>query len=233
VGGNAGTGGSGGWLAGSPGGGGIATDGSNVTVRSGGAIETFGTNSYGIYAESVGGFGGQGGGQSGIFYSRGGNGNSGGSGGSVDVTQSATGSIITHNTNSHAIFAQSIGGGGGSGGGAGAIAGIGGTGGAGGFGGDVHVTNYGEIQTFGVFSRGIYAQSVGGGGGDGGSGAGIAGIGGSGAGTSPGGEVDVLNQGTITTSNDYSDAIFAQSVGGGGGLGGASTSTTSSPDSDT
>ena len=69
VGGNAGTGGSGGWIAGHPGNGGQATDGGTVTVNSGGTIETSGDNSYGIYAESVGGFGGQGGSQTGIFYS--------------------------------------------------------------------------------------------------------------------------------------------------------------------
>jgi len=222
VGGNAGTGGSGGWIAGHPGNGGQATDGGTVTVNSGGTIETSGDNSYGIYAESVGGFGGQGGGQGGIFYSHGGSGESAGSGGDVDVAQEAGGWIITHGTNSHGIFAESIGGGGGSGGGAGAIAGVGGTGGAGGNGGNVTVTNYGEIRTFGEYSRGIYAQSVGGGGGDGAGSGGLVGIGGSSSGVSYGGKVGVFNQGGILTSNDNSDAIFAQSIGGGGGSGGGS-----------
>ena len=222
VGGNAGTGGSGGWLWGHPGNGGQATDGGTVTVSSGGTIEISGNNAYGIYAESVGGFGGQGGSQAGIFYAQGGDGNSAGSGGAVDVTQDAGGWIITHGTNSHGIYAESIGGGGGSGGGAGAIGGVGGTGGAGGNGGNVSVTNYGEIRTFGEYSRGIYAQSVGGGGGDGAGSGGLVGIGGSSSGVSYGGRVSIFNQGGILTSNDNSDAIFAQSIGGGGGSGGGS-----------
>ena len=222
VGGNAGTGGSGGWIAGHPGNGGQATDGGTVIARSGGTIETSGDNSYGIYAESVGGFGGQGGGEAGIFYSAGGSGESAGSGGDVYVTQDAGGQIITQGTNSHGIFAESIGGGGGSGGGAGAIVGFGGTGGAGGNGGNVTVTNYGEIQTFGEYSKGIYAQSIGGSGGDGAGAGGLVGIGGGGSGVSYGGNVSVFNFGGILTSNDNSDAIFAQSIGGGGGSGAGS-----------
>ncbi len=222
VGGNAGSGGSGGWIAGHPGNGGQATDGGTVIVRSGGTIETSGDNSYGIYAESVGGFGGQGGGQAGIFYSHGGSGESAGNGGDVYVTQDAGGQIITYGTNAHGIFAESIGGGGGSGGGAGAIVGVGGTGGAGGNGGNVTVTNYGEIQTYGEYSKGIYAQSIGGGGGDGAGSGGLVGIGGSGSGVSYGGKVSVFNFGGILTSNDNSDAICAQSIGGGGGSGGGS-----------
>ncbi len=220
AGGNAGSGGSGGWLVGAPGGGGIATDGGTVSVDSGGSITTLGQNSIGIYAESIGGFGGSGGTQTGIFYSQGGDGNSAGSGGEVDVTQEASGQITTYGTNSHGILAQSVGGGGGSGGAAGAIAGVGGQGGAGGFGGTVNVTNYGKITTYGTYARGIFAQSVGGGGGDGGNGGGVAGIGGSGSGTSPGGLVTVANFGSITTTGSLSDAIFAQSVGGGGGSAG-------------
>ena len=221
AGGNAGTGGSGGWLAGAPGSGGVATDGGTVAVDSGGTITTYGLNSIGIYAESVGGFGGAGGTQTGIFYSHGGDGNSAGSGGEVDVTQEATGRIFTYGTNAHGILAESVGGGGGSGGVGDAIAGVGGTGGAGGFGGNVNVTNYGQITTVGEYSRGIFAQSVGGGGGDGGSGGGVAGIGGSGSGSSPGGVVTVANYGSITTTGHLSDAIFAQSVGGGGGSAGS------------
>jgi uncharacterized protein YhjY with autotransporter beta-barrel domain len=220
VGGNAGTGGSGGWIAGHPGGGGIATDGGTVSVVNGGRIETFGHYSYGIYAESIGGFGGAGGSQDGIFYSCGGSGDSAGSGGAVSVTQEATGQIITHGTNAYGILAQSVGGGGGSGGGGGAIAGYGGSSGHGGLGGMVTVTNYGQIWTYGESAKGIYAQSVGGGGGDGGSGAGIAGFGGEGGNTSPGGPVAVANFGSITTTGALADAIFAQSVGGGGGSAG-------------
>ena len=220
VGGNAGTGGSGGWIAGHPGNGGQATDGGTVTVNGGGAIETSGDNSYGIYAESIGGFGGQGGSQTGIFYSQGGSGESAGSGGDVYVTQEASGQITTYGTNSHGIFAQSVGGGGGSGGSGGALVGYGGGSANGGFGGNVNVTNYGVITTYGSGAKGIYAQSVGGGGGDGGFGAGLGAVGGNGSGTSDGGKVNVFNAGTI---DSQAEAIFAQSIGGGGGNGGSSS----------
>ena len=222
AGGNAGSGGSGGWLAGAPGSGGMATDGGTVTVSSAGTITNYGQNGIGIYAESVGGFGGAGGTQTGIFYSHGGDGSSAGSGGEINVTQEANGRIFTYGTNAHGILAESVGGGGGGSGGVGdAIAGVGGQGGAGGFGGTVNVTNYGQITTMSEYSRDIFAQSVGGGGGDGGSGGGVAGIGGSGNGSSPGGLVTVANYGSITTTGRLSDAIFAQSVGGGSGSAGS------------
>src|SRR6185436_16197501 len=81
------------------------------------------------------------------------------------------------------ILAQSVGGGGGTGGmaisgmlGTGGegtnvnlAATVGGKGGAGGIGKLVEVTNNDTIQTTGVDSSGIYAQSIGGGGGSGGS----------------------------------------------------------------
>ena len=86
----------------------------------------------------------------------------------VTVTNGVNGNIITHGARSHAIYAQSIGGGGGNAGGSGSIGivGVGGKGKAGGEGGKVEVTNRGRIEAFGGNARGIYAQSVGGGGGD-------------------------------------------------------------------
>jgi len=223
LGGNAGSGGNAGWLSSSPGSGGQATDGGTVTVVSDGALQTLGDDSYGIYAQSVGGFGGNGGTAGGLFWSFGGDGNSAGSGGYVTVTNGSSGSIITSGDRSHGIFAQSVGGGGGSGGGEFAlIASLGGQGGAGGNGGTVSVVNSGTIVTFGAFSYGIYAQSIGGGGGDGGDSSGLVAIGGAGAGSSPGGAVSVVNQGLIETTNTSSDAIFAQSIGGGGGSAGQS-----------
>ena len=161
VGGNAGGGGSGGWLGGDGGAGGQATDGGSVTVKSNGTITTYGSDSYGIYAESVGGFGGAGG-LGGIFYSAGGDGNSAGSGGTVSVTNDLPGVITTYGTRGHGIFAQSVGGGGGSGGGAGGLVAFGGDGAYGGNGGEVTVTNAGAVTTTGAEARGIYAQSVGG-----------------------------------------------------------------------
>lgn len=223
VGGSAGVGGSGGWLFGDPGVGGVGSDGGRVEVVSGGLLTTWGDDSYGIYAESVGGFGGSGGTSSGFFWSFGGDGGSGGSGGNVLVLNDVGGEIITHGSQAHAIVGQSIGGGGGSGGGQfGLFASLGGEGNAGGHGGGVQITNEGLIQTFGYRARGIYAQSIGGGGGDGGGAGGLVAIGGAGAGTSNGGAVSVVNSGTITTAGEKSHAIFAESIGGGGGDGGDS-----------
>ena len=152
----------------------------------------------------------------------------------------------------HAIFAQSVGGGGGSGSvGIGGnltnasnskslAVGVGGGSGAGGSGSTVAVTNLGILSVTGNQSVGIFAQSVGGGGGTGGAGvAGNAslasdasgvtqlsvGVGGAGGTAGTGSDVQVINNGGITsTQNASSDAqmygIFAQSVGGGGGSGG-------------
>ncbi|UCV28774.1 autotransporter outer membrane beta-barrel domain-containing protein [Ferribacterium limneticum] len=232
IGGNAGAGGSGGWLFGKPGSGGDASDGDKVTLHSSGAIETSGKYAYGLYAQSVGGFGGPGGTSWGLFWSFGGDANSGGSGGDVDVRNEASGTVSTNNLYSHGIFAQSIGGGGGSGGGRfGLLASVGGDGAAGGNGGMVTVVNEGAISTGtdgsqavhrGDYAHGIYAQSVGGGGGDGGGANGLVGIGGNGSGTSDGGKVDVTNRGSINTFGLQSYGIYAQSIGGGGGDGGHS-----------
>jgi hypothetical protein len=99
-----------------------------------------------------------------------------------DVTLNSGGRIGTAGEESHAIFAQSVGGGGGSGGFAvaGSLSGdrgsfnasIGGDGGGGGNGGRVPLGNVaaidGVLTTEGDRAYGILAQSVGGGGGDGG-----------------------------------------------------------------
>lgn len=104
--------------------------------------------------------------------------------------------------------------------------GIGGNGGTANDGGDVHVTNDGDIVTYGYASQGIFAQSVGGGGGSAGGGSGqssggiVVGVGvaGSGGGGGKGGNLYLANTGTISTWGDDSTAIFAQSIGGGGGV---------------
>ncbi len=221
AGGQAGSGGSGGWLFGNPGSGGEGADGGIVNITNGGHITTRGTNSYGIYAESIGGFGGSGSYSWGLFWAAGGDGGSGGSGGDVTVINNAGGSITTHGDGAHAIYAESVGGGGGSGEGVfGFFASLGGNGDAGGNGGTVNVTNNAVIKTKGDYARGIYAQSIGGGGGDGGLGAGIYAVGGNadlGDPSSYGGNVTIVNSGSIKTRGNESDAIYAESVGGGGG----------------
>ena len=231
IGGSGGQGGATGWIGtASAGGGGGASDGSLVTILSGGQINTFGNFSHGILGQSIGGFGGYGGQGAGLFVGWGGSGGGAGSGGAVNIENFENGGIFTAGDYSHGIFAQSIGGGGGAGGAGGGIVGVGGSGGAGGLGGTVNVTNWGEISTIGAVARGIYAQSIGGGGGDGGDSGGVlVAVGGSGSGGGDGGNVTVDNFGSIITGIDdeglivggwRSVGIFAQSVGGGGGDGG-------------
>jgi hypothetical protein len=163
--------------------------------------------------------------------------------------------IETAGDDSDALVALSVGGGGGysgdlndssGGGGAGFSLFVGGTGGNGGNGinaslfngyydppptdgsnaafhpGDVIITN-------GAYSRGMVAQTVGGGGGRGGdatstsftSAVTIGGKGGSGG---TGGQAEAVNFGLVSTTGSHSSGIFSQSVGGGGGSGGAALS---------
>ncbi|TPW28096.1 autotransporter outer membrane beta-barrel domain-containing protein, partial [Martelella alba] len=170
---------------------------SDVYVYNGGAIVTYGVDSHGIVAMSIGGGGGllvststlstdsYNAITSSSTYQ-----NVGGSAGSADganVTVINKGAITTHGgystsktdtTNDDdvalgggiAILAQSIGGGGGDNTGSGAIGGIGGSGSSGGNGSDgatVIVKNYAALTTYGSEAHGIVAQSIGGGGGTG------------------------------------------------------------------
>ncbi len=219
TGGKGGAGGSAGGIWADSGGGGAAAPGGAVTVDNFGFITTNGKASSGIYAQSVGGFGGNGGDGFGLVQF-GGNAASAGEGSTVTVNHSGT--IATHDTASHGILAQSIGGGGGTGGTTVSIVALGSAGGVGGKGGAVNVTTSGQghISTDGDNAKGIYAQSIGGGGGDGGTSVGIASVGGTGSTTSIGGTVTINNGQAITTNGARSDAIYAQSIGGGGGSGG-------------
>jgi hypothetical protein len=221
------------------GGGATGGDGGNVVARAGGTINTNGFFSHGLIAQSIGGGGGNGGGSVsgglGVNVGVGGDGAAGGRGGRVEVYNSAgitTGSLTGPQNGlfSHAIFAQSLGGGGGSGGfsiaaGLGPAVSVAGSGDGGGSGSRVYVENQGNLTTVGAFSVGLFAQSVGGGGGDGGFslGAGTTlgiSIGGSGADGGDGGVVDVRNASSISTYGAMSHGMLVQSVGGGGGSGG-------------
>jgi hypothetical protein len=232
--------------------GGTASNGNSVFVNNTGSIETKGSSSHAVFAQSVGGGGGTGGfagslavavgNGAALGASFGGSGGTGGNGGIVDVTSTGE-MIITREANADGIHAQSIGGGGGDGGFAlsGTIAlgeaasvalAFGGDGAAAGDGDTVTVDNQSDVLTFGPQSHGILAQSVGGGGGSGGfsvsGGASLKGdavalsFGGSGANGGNGGSVEVANVGSIMTQGDGSYGILAQSVGGGGGAGGFS-----------
>ncbi|NTV69665.1 MAG: hypothetical protein HGA71_05900 [Azonexaceae bacterium] len=213
--------------SGSPGG-----DGGMVTVNNlaSGIVTTNNLYSHGILAQSIGGGGGSGGGEFALFASLGGDGASGGAGKQVRVendgsitTGNAT-TALNHAAYSHGIFAQSVGGGGGDGGGVSGLVGIGGNGSGTSDGGQVDVINRGTINTYGVQSHAIFAQSIGGGGGDGGSSAGLITIGGKGGGGGNADVVNVTNSGTLHTHTNDSYGIFAQSIGGGGGTGGSAIS---------
>ena len=222
-----------------------ATDGGaggTVQVTNSGSIVTGSTSggsnaAIGIVAQSIGGGGGTTGG-TGAAHHVGDSGGSGGNGGDVTTTSDG-GSITTYQDGAIGILAQSVGGGGGNGANAaGLFVAVGGQGGSGGAGGEVSVEQgwytdtLSTITTYGDFSHGILAQSVGGGGGNGGyaKSAGVivsTAIGGAGGSGGAGGEV-TLNAGNsaITTAGDQSPGMVLQSIGGGDGNGGAANSYT-------
>ncbi|WP_035018970.1 autotransporter outer membrane beta-barrel domain-containing protein [Caulobacter sp. UNC358MFTsu5.1] len=216
VGGAGGDGGAGAGLVGVGGTGSGSGPGGSVSVTNNNFLETYGAGSNGVLAQSVGGLSGSGGSAGGIGAFAGGS-NAAGDGGSVGVTNHDR--ILTHGDVAYGILAQSIGGGGGAAGGAGGIVALGGGGSGGGSGGVVNVFNDGAIETIGVSSIGMFAQSVGGSGGVGGGAGGLVGIGGGGGSSGDGGAVTATNEGRIFTHNDEATGVFAQSIGGGGGNG--------------
>jgi len=220
------TGGAGGeqWgLIGASGDGNSGGNGGTVTIinESSGTISTGGLQAHGIYAQSIGGAGGDSGASGNLIVAIGGGGDLGGWGGEVHITNN--GQITTTGDFSRGIYAQSIGGGGGSGGDSGGLFALGGGGSIGGYSAAVSVTNgaTGEINTTGIGSDGIFAQSVGGSGGGGGDSGGLISIGGDGDSAGDGGQVTISNNGLIVTQGQFARGIVAQSVGGGGGDGGS------------
>jgi hypothetical protein len=142
-------------------------------------------------------------------------------GGQVQVSLASGSSVVTTGAGSHALIAQSIGGGGG-------IANADSSGGfttqptpgnprqTHGYGSSVTVTNNATIQTSGAGAFGILAQSIGGGGGLSGSFAGSTG-GSSSSGYSSGssgnnGNVVITSSGNINATGTNSVGIFAQNV---------------------
>ncbi|QKQ27264.1 hypothetical protein [Candidatus Reidiella endopervernicosa] len=223
-----GTGGDGGDAGGIVAFGGDATTGGtggavSITNTSTAKIYTDGDYSVGVFAQSIGGGGGDGGGAGGIA-SFGASAGTGDNAGSVEITNDAGSLVTTLGISAHAVQAQSIGGGGGSANAGGGLVSLGGSGSSGGNGAAVTVTNSGVLSIAGVDARGIFAQSIGGGGGSGGGSGGLVALGGGGSSGGNGGTVTVTNTatGSITTEGSGADAIFAQSIGGGGGSGGSS-----------
>lgn len=208
-------------------------NGGAVTVTQSGRVTTgdgFGTGvaAIGITAQSIGGGGGNAGGQHAALFV-GDAGGKGGNGGVVDVAVSSAGAVTTRDVNSLGILAQSIGGGGGNGGNAeGLFVAVGGKGGSGGAGGAITADIAGNLTTQADHSAALIAQSVGGGGGHGGTSTSIGlvfdvGIGGKGGSGGRGGNVTTTLEGTaaVTTRGNNSAGVLLQSIGGGGGTGGA------------
>ncbi len=226
--------------------GGNGGSGGSVELDGSTTVTTTGDAAHGIVLQSIGGGGGVGGHGSSASFGAGSfdstiqlavGGGSGSSGGGGAVTLGGeTVRITTGGWASSGIIAQSIGGGGG-------LAwtpsagqnilnapiALGGAGSSG-AGESVSVTlgSGSGIQTSGLFSHGIVAQSIGGGGGIAGfpnvnSGlafykTGLQNQERSGTSSGNGAGVTVSVDGTITTTGDASHGIFAQSIGGGGGF---------------
>ena len=192
-------------------------------LGSSGAIITRGTGSTGLFAQSVGGGGGEGGATGGAL-AMGSSGGSGGNGGAVTATVHTGGYIRTEGADADALSAQSVGAGGGAAGATGGAVSLGSNGSGGGSGGTVTVSVDGTLLAEGSGSRGIFAQSVGGGGGSARGTGGAFSLGGRGSGGGNGGNVTVTTgaNASIHTMGLGGDGILAQSVGGGGGSGSSS-----------
>ena len=176
-----------------------AGNGDDVIVMHDGDVITYGIQSHGIYAQSVGGGGGIGGvGSLGIR-------------GWWDNDTADAISRAWHDMTFIPTFTE-------------VTVTVGGSGGAGGDGGNLLVAGTGRITTYGKQAFGVRAQSVGGGGGDGGIGAnglwGAVTVGGRGGGGGHGGDITIDLPGAIQTYGEGALGIFAQSVGGGGGAAG-------------
>jgi hypothetical protein len=222
--------GGGGFVAtlGAAGGAGGTGGAADAEIQSG-AIVTTGHAAPGVVAQSIGGGGGFAanfGVNSSAVVNLGASGGAGGDASTVTVNSAST--ITTSGTDSHALVAQSIGGGGGlflgvtTSGSAVATTVQGVTGGAGGSGGTVRVNNTAAITTSGDGASGIIAQSIGGGGGlvGGGQFSPLIPVGGAFAGSIGGagfgGGVTVGTTANILTTGADSTAILVQSQGGSG-----------------
>ncbi|WP_206749537.1 autotransporter outer membrane beta-barrel domain-containing protein [Synechococcus sp. UW105] len=215
--------------------GGSGGNSGSVSITNAADIQTTGANAIAIYAQSVGGGGGEaslatpssaeGNTISGTLQV-GGTAGGGGSAGNVSVTNN--GIVITKGSQSHGVFSQSVGGGGGrisiatpsASAGTDASISFGGSGGDGGNASNVSVTNSGVIDVSGNAAYGIYAQSVGGGGGSLSSTAAMsASLGGSGGSGGNSGNITITNNAgaDIVTRGDNGIGVFALAIGGGGG----------------
>lgn len=207
----------------------IGANGGSVSASGDFTINTVGTGSHAVFAQSIGGGGGVGADSTAgansynaseksvvTSASVGGNGGGGGNGGTVTLTIGSSGSLLTLGHNASGIFTQSVGGGGGVaavgnaatndtslGDGQYAVSlALGGTGGSGGSGSAVTINNGAPVRTIGTQSSGLVVQSIGGGGGY----AGNAGA-----------------QGAAGTGGNHAMEVVVGGSAGGGGAGGAVT----------
>lgn len=174
-----------------------------------------------IRAESIGGAGGAGGNADNRTLAVAGNGGVGGAGGTASIgTASASfmADIAVSGDNARGAYARSIGAPGGNGGGVNGkpLVGTGGAALGSGPGGTASVFLSGAVSTNGQGSDAIIAQSVGGFSGGGGYGASAASAG-AGGGVTMDLTLSSSDTNAVTTKGDTSDAVVAQSVGGGGG----------------
>lgn len=219
----------------------------------GGMVATTGFRSHAISAQSTGGHGGMGGISIGAVVADtfeassnitlGGTGGKGGTGGPVWAGNEAVAgyaAIYTAGPFSVGLLAQSIGGDGGIGGiGLGTSLSVlsptitlGGSGGSGATGGTVKIWNTaGTVETYGLFSAGIVAQSIGGNGGMAGATIAIGSANRSGAtnitqgnsggsGANAGSVVITTDSGAVITTGALSAGVVGESIGGGGGRSG-------------
>ena len=210
--------------------GGISYD---TRVGVNGTISTNGVDSDGVVAIAKGGSGGQQIASSGFADFSSAYAGSGGDAGFVQVDGSAYfndtdhpappgytggGAITTHGAYSEGIVAQSIGGSGGNSQGAFVLFGNSSHDSSdGGDAGEVSVNAPVSITTFGDYSSGILAQSIGGGGGNVGDGGGLIAVSGDAGAGAHSADVGVTQQAAISTSGVSAIGIHAQSISGGGG----------------
>ena len=205
--------------------GGSGNIGGAVEVKNAGSIESYGEASYGMFAQSIGGGGGNGVGALSsdnknlvLNFTAGGSGGQGSDGGSVKVFSDGT--IRTHGAEAHAIVAQSIGAGGG------AFMMSANTKADAPQASDTQAASAGTIKELlkAVGIEKIPAASTESGDKKPSSKSGSFTLGGSGGASGSGNTVQVVHGGTIATSGTAAFGILAQSIGGGGGISNAAGS---------
>ncbi len=195
----------------------------SVSVDAKSTVQTAGSTSHAVMAQSQSGSGGIGGLSSSTISGTSGKGGAAGNSGIITVDNA--GRLITAGSDSYGILAQGTsGGGGGSGSSSSVIYSSTGAPGASGAVGDLNITNRGAIITSGLSSYGVLAQSFSGNGGASGrTELGVFSSPAPGGPASSGGKINFNQSGSISTTGNQAHAVQLQSTGGGGGDGGSAT----------